>query len=266
MIRHAPWDAPPYDFHIGLRVIDEDAWLEGGDAEAGRKTTLLLSEPGIVWGETQGSRAGQAEVLALVEQAAGEAGRGDTPPLWAAALLCADDLCLMQRDPEGQWRLTAASLTQPTFFTVPDALGKSLADIHGPVPGFADRFGARVERMFDAVQPGVIMERRNWTVVNSGEAYLPRSAPVKAALAGLPIEAAGEGLFLRVERQTIRKLPQTGAVLFTIRAWRHPLMDLLAEPERKAAFAVAWREATEDFRTYKGLAPYDAWVEAFLAQ
>jgi hypothetical protein len=264
VIRHAPWEAPPYDFHIGLRVIDEAGWLEGGDAEAARKAALLVSEPHMVWGETDGSRAGQAEVRALVEQAAGEAGRADGPDLWAASLLCADDLCLMQRDEAGQWRLTAASLTQPTFFTVPDALGKSLKDIHGPVPGFADRFGARVERMFDAVKAGVIMERRNWTLVNSGEAYLPESGPVKAALASMPLEAGGDGLFLRVERQTLRKLPRTGAVLFTIRAWRHPLADLLAEPERKAAFAAAWRGASDEFRAYKGLGAYDAHVEAFL--
>lgn len=264
MIRHAPWATPPYDFQIGLKVIGEDAWLEGGDTEAARKAALLTSEPELVWGEMEGSRDGQAEVLALVERAAGETGRADVPPLWAASLLCADDLCLMRRDEAGQWRLVAASLTQATFFTVPDALGKSLKEIHGPVPGFAERFGARVERMFDAVQSGVIMERTNWTVVNSGEAHLPASDPVRARLASLPLEEAGRELFLRVERQTVRKLPDTLDVLFTIRAWRHPLADLLAEPERRAAFAAAWRGAAADFRAYKGLSPYDAWVEAFL--
>jgi hypothetical protein len=181
MIRHAPWTEPPYDFQIGLRVIDEAGWLEGGDAEAGRKAALLASDGAVVWGEITGSQAGQAEVLALVEAAAGVRGDPAWPALWAASLLCADDLCLMERDDAGSWRLTAASLTQPTFFTVPDALGKSLAEIHDPVPGFADRFGARVERMFNAVQPGVIMERRNWTVVNSADPYLPDPAPRRGA-------------------------------------------------------------------------------------
>jgi hypothetical protein len=265
MIPHAPWADPPYDFQIGLRVISEAEWLEGGDAEAARKTGLLLNDGPIVWGETPDSRAGQAEVLALVEQATGGRGNAEAPPLWAASLLCADDLCLMQRDEAGQWRLTAASLTQPTFFTVPDALGKSLAQIHGPVPGFAERFGARVERMFDAVQPEVIMERRNWTVINSAEAYLPSPGPVRARLPDLPLAEAGQGLFLRVERQTVRKLAGGGGVVFTIRAWRHALADLDANPEQKAAFARAWRGATDDFRAYKRLTAYDAWVEAFLA-
>jgi hypothetical protein len=265
MIRHAPWTDPPYDFQIGLRVISESEWLESGDAEAGRKAGLLATDGPLVWGETDGSRAGQAEVLAMVERATGGQGDPGLPPLWAASLLCADDLCLMQQDANGQWRLTAASLTQPTFFTVPDALGKSLAEIHGPVPGFAERFGARVERMFDAVQPDVIMERRNWTVVNSADAYLPDPVPVRARLADLPLGQAGQGLSVRVERQTVRKLAGGGGVVFTIRAWRHPLADLAGDPRRKAAFTLAWRGAAADFRAYKQLSLYDAWIEAFLA-
>ena len=265
MIRHAPWAQPPYDFQIGLRVIDEAAWLEGGDAEAARKTGLLAIEGAVVWGDIAGSRTGQAEALAMVEAAAGARGDPAMPPLWAASLLCADDLCLMERDAAGQWRLTAVSLTQPTFFTVPDALGKSLSELHGPVPGFADRFGARVERMFNAVQPGVIMERRNWTVVNSADPYLPDAAPVHRRLEGLPLAEAGRGLYLRVERQTVRKLSATGAVLFTIRAWRHPLAELNGEPEKKAAFAEAWRQTAPAFRDYKKLDLYKPWIEAFLA-
>ena len=265
MIRHAPWAEPPYDFQIGLKVIGEAEWLEGGDAEADRKAGLLKRDGLLVWGETEGSRPGQAETLALIERATGGRGDESLPPLWAASLRCADDLCLMQRDAAGQWRLAAASLTQPTFFTVPDALGKSLAEIHGPVPGFADRFGARVERMFDAVQPDVIMERHNWTVVNSDEAYLPDPAPMRVQLPDLPLERAAQGLYIRVERQTVRKLAGGGGVVFTIRAWRHPLADLGADPERKAAFGRAWRGASAEFRAYKALSPYDLWIEAFLA-
>ncbi len=265
MIRHAPWMAPPYDFAINLRTIPVDAWLEGGDAEAARKSALLAAERHKVWGELAGSREGQAEVLALVEAAAGGKGDRALPPLWAASLLCADDLCLMQRGPDG-WRLTAVSLCSPTFFTVDQSLGKSLEDLHEPVPGFESRFQPRVLRMFDALAPGPVLERCNWTVTGSGEAFLPSSAPVRAGLAGIAPKDAGERLFLRIERQTLRKLPGTGDVLFTIRAWRNPLNDLRNDPAALAAFADAWRGLSEAFRAYKGLASYDALIEAFLAR
>lgn len=261
--RHAPWAEAAADFTIGLRPIAPEAWFEGGDLEAERKAALLASEPALVWGETPGSRPAQAQVLALVEQAVGARAVADAPPLWAACLLVADDLCLMENR-DGDWRLTAISLCSPSFFTAADSLGKSLAELHGPVPGFGGRLLPRVERIFDNLPAETILERRNWTVVNAAEAYLPTSAPVRARVPQIDPAQAGEALFLRVERQTIRALP-SGGVLFTIRAWRDPLSVLRGQPERLAAFAEAWRTATPDFRAYKGFALYDDLVEAFLA-
>lgn len=264
-IRHAPWAEAAPDFAIGLRPIEAAHWLEPGGADPARKDALLASDPASVWGETEGSRPAQAEALAMVEASVGARAQAGMPPLWAASRLVADDLCLMEKR-DGAWRLTALSLCSGSFFTADDALGKSLEALHGPVPGFGDRFLKRVERIFDALQPTAVVERRNWTVVNADELYLPRSAPVRDRIAAIDPADAGQALFLRVERQTLRRLPATGALLFTIRIWRHPLADLVAEPERLAAFAAAWRGAAPDFRAYKGAAAYDALVAAFLDQ
>ena len=264
-IRHAPWaDAPP-DFAIGLAPIDEADWLEGEeDAPAARKDALFETARDLVWAETEGSRPAQEEVLALVEHALGQASdRPDLPPLYAASRMVADDLCLMEKR-NGEWTLTALSLSAPTFFTAADSVGKSLSGLHGPVPGFGERFLSRVGRIFDGLREGLILQRRNWTVLNSSELHLPDPAPVRARIP--EITDAASQLFLRVERQTLRRLPRTGAALFTIRVWRHPLGDLLHEPEGLAAFAQAWRGASEDFRAYKKLHLYDALVADFLAK
>lgn len=262
---HAPWEEG-YDFAIGLRPISEDAWLEAGEADpAARKDALLASARGLVWAETAGSEAAQAEVLALVEAAAGrEAARPELPPLLAAARLVPDDLCLMERR-NGAWRLTALSLCAGTFFTADEVSGKSLAELHGPVGGFSDRFLTRVTRIFEGLRPGLILERRNWTVVNSPELHTPRSAPIRAQIADIDPGDAGRVLHVRVERQTLRRLPQTGGALFTIRVWLAPLAELAEAPDRLAAFGKAWRAATPGFRAYKRFDLYDGLIEAFLA-
>lgn len=262
-LRHAPWEDGA-DFAIGLAPIDEAAWLEGGEADpAARKDPLLVAHPGLVWAETGGSRPGQHEALELVERATGRAGRPDLPPLLAAARLVPDDLVLMEKT-GGEWRLTALSLTAPTFFSAGEVIGKSLAELHGPVAGFETRFLRRVQRIFDGLRPDLILQRRNWTLVNSPETFTPQAAPIRARIGEIAAEAAGEALFLRVERQSLRRLPRTGGALFTIRIWLAPLGDLAADPARLAAFERAWRGAGEDFRAYKQLHLYDALVEAFL--
>src|SRR5580704_8996134 len=152
-IVHAPWaDAPP-DFAIGLKPIAVEAWLEGGEADpAARKDPLLAAHRDQVWAETEGSRPGQTEVLALVRAAGVSAPTSDEfPPLYAAARSVPDDLCLMEKR-DGAWTLTAISLSAGTFFTAGEVIGKPLAALHAPVPGFGDRFLTRVTRIFDALQ------------------------------------------------------------------------------------------------------------------
>jgi hypothetical protein len=261
-LRHRPWAEQPPGFNIGLRPIDPDAWLEEGDAEAERKQRLRAEHPDLVWGEIESSRAGQAEVLRLIENRTGQSG-GPYEPLWAASLLVADDLCLMERR-DGAWTLTAISLCSPTFFTVAESLGKPLRGLHAPVPNFEEKFLWRVERMFDNLPKDRIVERRNWTVLNSDELFLPSSAPIRARIGDIEPGDADHALYVRIERQTLRVL-ETGGILFTIRIWRDKLAALRAHPELMAAFAKAWREAPQDFRGYKGLAYYDHLIEAFLA-
>lgn len=263
-IRHAPYEEAA-DFTIGLRPIPEASWLESGEADpAARKDPLTAAHRDIVWGETEGSRPGQAEAAELIAAALGAPLDGeDLPPLLAAARRVPDDLVLMEKT-GGQWRVSALSLCAPTFFTAHEVIGRALGDIHGPVHGFADRFLTRVVRIFDGLRPGLVLERRNWSVVNSSETFTPDSAPIRAGIADIDLARAGAELFVRVERQTLRRLPSTGGALFTIRVWLSPLDDLASDPPRLAAFARAWREATADFRAYKRLALYDELVTGFL--
>lgn len=260
MIRHAPWAESPADFAIGLAPIEEADWFEGGEADpAARKDPLFE----VAFAETEGSRPSQAEALALVEHATGLRGDARFPPLQAASRLVSDDLCLMERR-EGGWTLTALSLSAGTFFTAAESVGKSLHGLHTPVPGFEGRFLARVARIFDGLREGLILQRRNWTVLNTDELHTPDPAPIRARIAAIT-DPAGE-LHVRVERQTLRRLPATGGALFTIRVWTHPLGLLADDPERLAAFANAWRTASPEFRAYKHLHLYDALVGQFLSK
>jgi hypothetical protein len=261
-------DAEPL-FRIGLAPIPEEAWFEGGeDNPAARKDAVFASHPVLCWGETDGSRAGQAEAAAMVANWLGKSSiKEDGAPLWLASRLVPDDLCLMEKR-GGEWTLTAASLCAPSFFSARDAVGLPLSGLHAPVPGFNDRLLERVSRIFDRLGPEVVLERRNWSVVNSDALFLPSSQPLREQLGRQSSDEAGADLVVRRERQTLRRLVQTGGLLFTIRVWREPLGEVLSDPARRAAFAAAWTRLmsaeAEDFRTYKHLNLLDPAVRALL--
>ena len=267
-VRHQPWTEST-DFAIGLRPIPLDAWFEGGEtpeAISERKRRVWWEHDGLAFAQMEGSFHAQAEAFRIIHAVVRRPSDFlEGPPLLAAAHFVSDDLCLMEKR-DGEWTLTAASLCAPTFFSAAEAVGKPLSGLHAPVPGFGDRLLSRVARIFDALAPDVIIERRNWTLLNSGELFLPDSAPVRARIPALTPETAGAELHVRVERQTLRRLPQTGAVLFTIRVWRWPLDVLAEDPAHLAAFAQAWREASPDFRAYKQLHLYDDLLAAWFAE
>lgn len=268
---YSPFLAGPPAFQPALKPIEEAAWL-APDVEAAHladKRVLMRTRRGDVFGARPETAAAQAEVLGLV---AGAGFAADVEPwdnsLLDAAARVSDDLCVLASR-EGAWRLDAAVACAPTYWSLAEVFGGTLAHLHGPVP---DRLGPnetqalapRIGRMFDALAPGVILERFNWTVQAGPDRFTPDGAPLRARAEAADPADALDLLHLRVERQTVRKLPNTGAVLFTIRISLDPLRAVLAEAEVKAAFAIAWRDAPEHVRVYKKWAPYERLVVAAL--
>jgi hypothetical protein len=94
--------------------------------------------------------------------------------------------------------------------------------------------------------------------------YTPDGTPLREAAAAAALEEAKDALHLRVERQTIRRLPETGAVLFTIRIRLYRLAELLADQPLASAFWQAWAEASPDVRAYKKWESLERHVAALL--
>jgi len=259
--RHSPFSRTGGAFAIALAPIEMADWFEpdaaGGGADPVRKRTLYADCPEIVWNAVTGSEDAQAEALDLVADWAGVAvPRDDLPSLLRAAWLVRDDLCLMMPTDAG-WQLAAASLSSPTFFTAAETVGLTLGALHDPVPGFADQFLTRVVRIFDNLPDDRPLMRQNWTVVNTSEPFSPDPTPSRAEIPQILPEQAADHLFVRVERQALKRLPRTRAVLFSIRVHTESLREIATDRARFARFADAWRTATPAFRTYKKLHLYD---------
>ena len=58
-----------------------------------------------------------------------------------------------------------------------------------------------------------------------------------------------------MERQTLRRLPQSGQILFTIRIYVTSLAEAARNPADAADLAQSFRHMAPDFRAYKGITP-----------
>ena len=265
---YLPFLNGPLSLAPGLRPIAPETWLcpdTETDALAERRA-LMRGRRGEVYGARPGSEAAAGELAAAVHGAAGPTVGAWPSALEGAASAVSDDLCLLMKDEEGLWRLEAASLCAPTFWRLDEKLGEPLGGLHGPVPGANPGMVGRIHRMFDALRPGQVLERFNWTVQPGTERFTPSQAPFKARAAEMDEAGALDGLWLRVERQTISKLAVSGAVVFTIRVAIDPLRAVLAGPGHAEAFAAAWEGIDPVLADYKGWPHYQRLVRAALAQ
>jgi hypothetical protein len=296
---HTPYDGSTRPFTIGLKPLDLGDWIEVDDdieTYLAEKDRLHAEIPDKVFVEEGGTREAQQEVLDLLSTHLParfpETYRRDgdallvgptrrrvlddgSSPLLVAARLVQEDLVLMRKGDDG-WRLAAATLCFPASWSLQEKFGKPLQDIHAPVPGFGrgTRTADVIGRIFDNLAVAQPVERRNWSLQAGGDLYKPLSdvertertvvRPSRFPQAGIAAHA-----FIRVERQTLRKLPASGDILFTIRTYLDPLRRLAHHPERAriaTSFADQLAALEEPQLDYKGLsADRDRLVSALRA-
>ena len=159
------------------------------------------------------------------------------------------------------YHLDAAVLCFPSHWRLLDKLGGSATAIHGPVPRYEDDLAEKVDRVLDRLRPGVIVARRNWSVHGDDELHAPIPPEDPDPVA---VGAVGEELWLRSERQTLRRLPESGAVLFTIRVQQAPFTAF--GDHRAAARRLADRLDAQpaELTEMNGLAPHRSAVVTWL--
>jgi len=233
---------------VGLRPVPLDGWLEPATAaELAAKRADLGAHPESV-GWLPGSEPAQAELAAVLG--------APEPTIEACGRTVVDDLCLLDGE---TLVVVAGAVAHPNRWRLADKLGAPLLGVHGPVPGYPGRLAEQVDRVLRSLGPGRAVERRSWALLGDPTLHQP------VATSGVPDRFDPTRLWLRVERQALRRLPTTGAVVFAIRTrqWR---VDGLAEhPEQAAGLADSLRSTPDELAAYKGIvairAPLLAWLD-----
>lgn len=260
LIPGPPWHA------MSTRSLDGSAWLMADaqrDTQLAEKRRLLGAIPDAVSATLPGTivQAAAAEAGELVSAASGQQPlESDRAPLEAAALRVQEDLCVLLRNGD-HWRLVAGVVCFPSMWRLTDKLGLSMTEVHGPVPGYADELAARVDRFLNRMQPDRPVWRRNWFIHHAGDLHHPAPPPPPPCPPAVP-----DGLWLRSERQTLRRLPRTGAVLFTIGTQQVPLAVVGHRPDIAAGMAASicsWSAELIEYRNASNwIDPVAAWLLA----
>ena len=186
-------------------------------------------------------------------------------PITLCALLVQDDLAIMFEKADGQYYLLSGSILLAGFWRLIDKFGMPLSEIHtsGDVPGFKPKLEKGMMNFFRRIQPGQPVLRNNYFIqVDDNLAWSPSIGSED----GGESQAHGwttaeknraiEHHYFRSERQSLRRLPRSGGVVFTIRTYFHPIMEICKEKGVPGRLASAVRSWGDDVARYKGRERY----------
>lgn len=268
-----PGDAADFRWRLGVRPLDLRDWIElGGDADAAiaAKPRLMEAHPDTVFAvlddvEPQATDIADTLIVHLRERWPERYGAVDLDrslhPLDAAARLVPEDLVMMV-EREGQLVVGGGSVCFPNRWDLRSKLGRSMSDVHAPVAKLNDQLGAPIDAFLDRLAPERSFWRLGWGILDTPDWF----TPVDGTAAPRPRAAGPDEMFLRVERETLRRLPGTGCVLFTIRTSVVPVGLVAVDNDVANRLAAALTALPADVRDYKGLhATADALIERFRA-
>jgi hypothetical protein len=301
-----PFAEGNYSLALGLVPMAEETWLDIDEhyaAEMREKARRLRDEYAMVFCAMPGSERGQAEVLEMllehlaiyysnffrVTPAAGSRNADDgiepdarienlingdvwrlgdfsAAPLDLAARLIQEDLCLMSPDGKGTYLLSAGSVCFPLRWELTDKFGLPMAGIHHAVPGYDEKLAAPSDRYMVGLKAHKPSWRSNWSIVDAPDLYLKQRRFVQGQNSDITAENAGRKLWIRSERQSLRRLPRSGDVLFTIRTYIRPLSVLEDLPSVARGLAQALDKVPADMRGYKNQLPIRDALLTYLAR
>jgi hypothetical protein len=247
---------PDDDFRhrVGTKPLDPADWLPHDRETAptvAMKRELLASRRDDVVALHPGGEAAAEEAAALVAGFVGAPlSASGIDALVEAALLVADDLTVLVPNEAGGLTFVAGVVCSPSRWRIAEKMGRDMLAVHRPVARYAEHIGAPVDTLLRRLTVDRPLWRSNWTLEDHPSLFQP-DVPAE------PLVDDPADLWVRMERETLRRLPATNGVLFTIRGFQQPLVDYVrGGADRAATLHALIRRLPDDVARYKSIAPY----------
>jgi len=186
-------------------------------------------------------------------------------PMQMCARLVQDDLAIMIEKPDGQYYFLAGCIVLPGFWRLRDKFGMPLSEIHtsGNVPQFKEKLEKGMTNLFRRLKPEEMVARHNYFFQVDDDlgwswSVGPEDSDVNGHV-GWSTAEKGRAIdhhYFRSERQTLRRLPKSGGIVFTIRTYFHPIREVAEEDYVPGRLASAVRSWGDDVSRYKGKERY----------
>ncbi|CDR41447.1 CYFA0S07e02234g1_1 [Cyberlindnera fabianii] len=179
-------------------------------------------------------------------------------PMLIAAHFTQDDLAIMVEDSNGEYVLKGGAIMLAGFWRFKDKVNLPLSAIHttGDVPKYNTHLKKGMEKFFQRITPEAPIVRNNYFIQTDDR--LDWSSSIgdenKQNVGWYTADKATDinQIWYRSERQSVRRLPLTGACVFTIRTYFIPMVEMCKEPHVPQRLLSGIESWSDDVREYRG--------------
>ena len=158
--------------------------------------------------------------------------------------------------------LIGGQLCFPSGWSLEEKMNRHFLEIHAPLPALMNPMMQTAGKLMERIPVGKPIQRNNWGFRVTAQLdlssrhsswYRTRLQEVSSSLTNNTI---GDEVFIRIEHQTLTKLPLSGCVLFTIHTYNNALAREVKDPARAKALLTFLQDVPPDLLEYKLMTPF----------
>ncbi|KAF4995748.1 hypothetical protein FDECE_12697 [Fusarium decemcellulare] len=164
-----------------------------------------------------------------------------------------EDFGLTLRDPAtGRYCFRAGVICSSVGWKLSHKIGLGLPEIHAPVPDYKEKMEFSMDRFFTKMPTDSPIQRGSWGLEIGQPLFLPADHPDFSHRESQNPSLRDEDLYLRVDWQTLRRLPLSGSIVFNFKALFTPMTEFRDEPYIPSLVLKTLNEGKENIMKYKG--------------
>ncbi|PYI11243.1 hypothetical protein BO78DRAFT_446151 [Aspergillus sclerotiicarbonarius CBS 121057] len=143
-----------------------------------------------------------------------------------------EDFAIMLRDDKtGDYYFRAGIICSSIGWTLSDKMGLRLDRIHDPVPDYKEKMEISMNRFFTKMPTDKPLQRGSWNLEIGQPLHLPKDNPNETERISQDPHLQLNDCYLRVDWQTLRRLPLSAGVVFNFKALFTPVTEFRDEPK-----------------------------------
>ncbi|KAI9732188.1 MAG: hypothetical protein M1834_004285 [Cirrosporium novae-zelandiae] len=164
-----------------------------------------------------------------------------------------EDFAITLRNPEtGYYHFRAGLLCSALGWNVQTKLGMDLPSIHTPIPDYKEKMQFSMDRYFTKKPTDRAIQRGSWGLEVDQPLFMPPGDPKETYRLSQDPNLTLDRLHLRVDWQTLRRLPLSAAIVFNFKALFTPISEFRDEPYVPALVNKVLKEGKKNLMEYKG--------------